>query len=578
MKYLKSLVIKNIHLLLFTLALATINQVASLLDPIIFRHIIDDYLTKVDSISKDTLIHGVLIMLGLSVLTVGISRLAKNFQDYFLNSLTQKIGAVLYEKVIQHSFALPFSEFEDQRSGELLSKIQKARSDVQQFLNTFISTVFFTLVGITFVLIYSFQVDYRVGLSYLIMIPLLGITTVQLSKSIKKAQSSIVKEAANLAGTTTETIRNVQLVKSLGLEKQEVKRLNNVNEELLQLELKKIKLTRTFSFIQGTLINLLRTSLLFLMYLLIIQKDLTLGEYFSLLFYSFFIFNPLSDFGNVAAQYQEMRASMENVEEIMKKRIEIKPTNPVIIDSLKSITFNKVSFNYDTDNIAISNINFKIERGKSYAFVGMSGAGKSTIIKLLVGLYKPTVGEITINTINSENIDWDSIRMRIGYVSQDTQVFSGSIKDNLLFVDPKASDNDCLKALKDAQALSIIAQHNEGLDTKIGEGGIKLSGGERQRLAIARALLRKPHMLIFDEATSSLDSMTEHEITKTIEVLKKEYSDLIIISIAHRLSTIMQSNIIMVLEKGSLIEQGTHQELLNDKGLYYALWRQQIGS
>jgi ATP-binding cassette subfamily B protein len=190
-------------------------------------------------------------------------------------------------------------------------------------------------------------------------------------------------------------------------------------------------------------------------------------------------------------------------------------------------------------------------------------------------LYKPSSGKILLNGNDSKTVDYDALKRRVGYVSQETQLFAGTIRENLLFVKPDATDEKCIEALTHSSAIKIIERNGGGLDTKIGEGGIKISGGERQRLAIARALLRDPDLIIFDEATSSLDSMTEKEITDTIKDITKVRPNLITVMIAHRLSTIIHADKIFVLEKGELIEQGKHEELVGTDGLYHALWRQQ---
>jgi ATP-binding cassette subfamily B protein len=225
---------------------------------------------------------------------------------------------------------------------------------------------------------------------------------------------------------------------------------------------------------------------------------------------------------------------------------------------------------------ALHHVSFSLKRGETVAFVGPSGAGKTTLVKLLVGLYKPETGAVLYNGIHGDRIDPDELRAQIGFVTQDTQLFSGTIRENLLFVRPGATDAECLDVLHRSAADSLLARASNGLDTVIGEGGVKVSGGEKQRLSIARALLRKPKLLVFDEATSSLDSLTEEEITRTIREVGQR-ADMMTILIAHRLSTIMHAERIYVLERGQFAEEGTHSSLVAEKGLYYALWRQQIG-
>lgn len=566
-------------LLAGALALATINQVFSLLDPQIFRYLIDNYANRATELSSNDFLRGVSILLLGTMGVAFVSRVAKNFQDYYVNVITQRLGAKMYNHSVDHSFSLPYSVFEDQRSGEFLNKLQKARTDSQLLIQQIINILFLSLVGITFVLIYAFIVHWSIGLVYVVTIPTLGFATYLISRKIKASQEIIIKETADLAGSTTETLRNVELVKSLGLEQQEINHLNTVNERILELELKKVKLIRKFAFIQGTLINALRSVLTLLMLWLIFTQAISLGEFFSLLFYSFFIFNPLGELGNLANTYQETKASMERLEQILDTPKEPKPEHAVDIGDVKSITFEKVDLTYETSTEpAVKNINLNITAGDSIAFVGPSGSGKTSLIKLLVGLYKPTQGKILINNSDNNEIDLEKYRKQIGLVSQDTQLFAGTVRENLLFAAPDSTDEQCINALKAAAASNIIDRGGQGLNTKIGEGGLKLSGGEKQRLAIARALLRDPDLIIFDEATSSLDSLTEEEITQTIKEIVKLKPGLITVLVAHRLSTIIHAKTIVVLEKGQIAETGNHDELLKKQGLYSALWRQQIAS
>lgn len=569
--------LKNQKRFLFTaLILATINQIFSLLDPQIFRLIVDNYASKATSLPRNEFFNGVIVLLLASVGVAFISRVAKNFQDYFVSIITQRVGAKLYEDSVHHSFSLPYLAFEDQRSGELLQKLQKARTDSQQIIMSMVNIIFLALVGVLFVVGYAFTVNLIVGFVYLTIIPLLGTATFVLTRRIKKAQKEIISQTAMLAGSTTETLRNVELVKSLGLEKQESERLNDNNKAILALELKKIKLIRILSFIQGTLINGIRSALLLLMMWLIFNRSITFGEFFSLYIYLFFVFGPLQELGNVSNQYQETSASMEKLQEILNTKPEEKPVDAAILGSLESIEFRNVEFTYPSKlDASVKNLNILIKKGESVALVGPSGAGKTTLVKMLVGLYKPVSGSILINGIDVKKIDFDKFRRRIGYVSQDTQLFAGTIRENLLFVRPDASDDECNECLRQASASSIIERGGDGLATRIGEGGIKISGGERQRLAIARSLLRNPDLIVFDEATSSLDSLTEKEITETIKSITIQRPNLVTVTIAHRLSTIAHTDRIYVLEMGNVVETGKHDELLKKGGLYTALWREQ---
>ncbi len=564
-------------LLFTTLVLATINQVFSLLDPQVFRLLVDNYALKIGSISSDEFLRGVLL-LTLAVIGVAlVSRIAKNFQDFYVNVIVQRLGTKMYADSVQHSFSLPYAVFEDQRSGEFLQKLQSARSDSQKLIQSFINIVFVSFIGIAFVLSYAFIVHWLIGLVYSLMLPALGLTTYYVSKTLQATQKKIIAQSASLQGSTTETLRNVELVKSLGLENQEIGRLNHVNDLILELELKKTKLVRAISFIQGTMVNGLRSALMGLMLWLLFESKMTLGEFFSLLFYSFFLFNPLAELATVATSFQEASASVGRLSEILKIRPEQKPEHPQTLHRIEKITLDQVDFKYPSaETRALTGINLGIEAGDTIAFVGPSGSGKTTVVKLLVGLYNPSSGRILFNGIDAQELDFVSIRNRIGLVTQDTQLFAGTIRENLLFVRPDATDEECVNALRAAAGQPILDRSGQGLDTRIGEGGVKLSGGEKQRLAIARALLRNPDLVIFDEATSSLDSITEEQITQTIQKVEKIRPGLITVLVAHRLSTVAHADRIFVLEKGQIVEAGRHDELLHKAGLYAALWRQQI--
>jgi ATP-binding cassette subfamily B protein len=567
----------QLNLVLLALLLAAVNQIFSLLDPWIFRHIIDGYATKFHQYTTAQFIRGVSLLLGAAVGVAFVSRVAKNFQDYYVNVVVQRTGAQLYADGVERSLSLPYVVFEDQRSGETLGKLQKVRNDVERFITAFVNILFTATVGIVFVTIYALRVDWVIAPVFLLTIPVLGVISSVLSRRIKAIQKTIVAETTALAGSTTESLRNIELVKTLGLAHQEIGRLNATTDKILKLELKKVRYLRSLSFLQGTVVNFLRTSILFLMLYLIFTQRITVGQFFSLFIYSFFIFGPLQELGNIINIYRETEASLNNLEEILQIPPEPKPANPKMLGNLETLDFENVTFQHRTANRpAVAGVSFSMTRGETIAFVGPSGAGKTTLVKLLVGLYPPQAGVIRYNGIDAAEIDPDELRAQIGFVTQDTQLFSGTIRENLLFVRPDATDAECLDVLHRAAADSLLVRADQGLDTLIGEGGVKVSGGEKQRLSIARALLRKPRLLVFDEATSSLDSITEEEITQTIRSVGQR-SNVMTILIAHRLSTVLHADRIYVLEKGRIVEEGSHSDLVEKTGLYYALWRQQIG-
>lgn len=582
MKLLLQYLSKYKLLIFITLVLASINQVFSLFDPYIFgKYLIDPFANRVEYYRKNGLdneyFNGVLIALLMLVGTAMVSRIAKAFQDYTTNLVIQKFGANIYTDGLRHAMRLPYQDFEDKRSGETLSILTKVRTDCERFIMSFINVVFIPVVGIVFVMVYAFSLSPWLPLIFVFGSVALALLTTFLSKKIKIIQKNIVTETNALAGSTTESLRNIELVKSLGLTNQEIRRLNANTIKILGLELKKVRSIRAISFVQGTFVNFLRQSIMFSLLFFLFRDTLTLGQLFSMQFYSFFIFGPLQELGNVILAYREAQASLNNLETLMQRPVERKPENPQHIRQVDNLRFEHVSFQHQTAmRPALEDISFGVNLGETIAFVGPSGSGKTTLVKLLVGLYHPNQGTIYYNNLSDNNIEFDELRYQIGFVTQDTQLFSGTIKENLLFVNPAATDADIDDVLQKAACQNLLARAEKGIDTMIGEGGLKLSGGERQRLSIARALLRHPRLMIFDEATSALDSLTEEEISRTIRNItdRREH---ITIMIAHRLSTIMHADRIYVLEKGRIIETGNHQSLLEEKGLYYAMWRQQIG-
>jgi len=566
-------------LIFLAIILASINQLFSLMDPQIFRLIIDNWIVKFEEYEMSEFVRGVGILLLASIGVAMVSRLAKNIQDYLVNVLTQKIGMNLFQDTLTHLFTLPYSIFEDQQSGQILEKLLKARQNIQTFIANLINTAFTAVIWLLFVIWYASTVHWIPAVFYASLLPIMGTVMLLMSKRIKGAQQSIVQESADLSWATTETLRNIALVKSLGLEQQEIKRLETTNLKLLWLEIKKIKLIRILEFLQGTLINFVRVCLMGTLFRLVYRQHISLGEFMSLYFYSFFIFAPLYQFGMVMQNYQEAKASDEVVQDLMNLGVDKTVQRwKDTLQGIQTLGLTDVNFSYNQEKDILRKINVQASQGQTIAFVWPSGAGKSTIIKLLLGLYQPWQGQIQINNANLLSYDPEQLKKNIWYVSQESQLFAGTIRDNLLFVKPDASDAQMREVLDSAQILTLITESTEWLDTKIGEWGLKLSGGQRQRLAIARALLRKPSLLIFDEATSSLDTLVEAEITKTIQKISHEQQEMIIVMIAHRMSTIKHADTIYVLENGEIIEQGKHDALVEEKALYYALWREQGGN
>jgi ATP-binding cassette subfamily B protein len=563
-------------LALFSMLLAVIAQALTFLDPVIFGKIIDNYALNPENKPENELVKGILWLLLLAVSVAMAARLAKTFQEYVLKLVVQKFGKNVFDDGLKQTLRLSYQEFEEQRSGETLSILQKTRRDTENFLSSFINILVSTSVGVGFLIWYAITKHWALIPVFLVGVVLLGGLTGLLSKKIKTIQKKIFRENSIMSGNITESLRNIELVKSLGLTYPEIKRLKTFTQNIFNLEMQKVKKVRTLTFLQGTTLNLLKQSILFILLWLIFRKVLTAGELISMQFIMNIIFVPLQELGTIILAYREAEVSLLNFDALMKKPVEMRPEEPIELGEVETLEFKNVVFKHKTavEN-SIDDISFKARTGESIAFVGPSGSGKSTLVKLLVGLYSPLTGNIFFDDVSVKDIRYNKIRRQIGFVTQDTQLFAGTVRQNLQFIKAGATEEEMLMALKKSASYHLL-KSDKGLDTLLGEGGTKLSGGEKQRLSIARALLRNPRILIFDEATASLDSLTEEAITETIQIISKEKKQ-IIISIAHRLSTIMHADTIYVLEKGKIAETGSHESLLDQKGLYYAMWRQQIG-
>lgn len=559
------------------LLLAGLAQIFLLYDPIILGRIIDDYTLNPGSKTEKELMNGVMILLGIALVIALAARLFLSLKDYYMRMVVQKFGMQIFNDGLKQMLRLPFQDFEDQSSGEILSVLQKVRNDTERFITSFINILFSSFVGIGFLVWYAFTKHWALIPVFLIGVVLLGGLTSVLSRSIKLLQRSLIRQNRQMSGTITESLRNIELVKSLGLTYPEIKRLRAQTQEIYELEMQKVKKIRSLSFFQGSILIVLKQSILFILLWLIFRKVLSPGELISMQFISTGIIGPLQDLGSIILSYREAEASLQLFNELMLKETEYRPEEPVDVGEIDHLRFANVSFRHRTATTnALERISFEAGLGETIAFVGPSGSGKSTLVKLLVGLYTPVEGDILYDDVSSKDIRYNRMRKQLGFVTQDTNLFSGSIRENMKFVKPDATDEEIYEALEKSSALTIINNKEQGLDTLLGEGGKKLSGGEKQRLSIARALLRKPRLLIFDEATSALDSITEEQINQTVRQISSLKQQITIL-IAHRLSTIMHADTIYVLEKGRIVEQGSHLELVKRKGLYYAMWRQQIG-
>ncbi len=559
------------------LLLATISQVLALVDPIIFGKLIDEYATQKGARPEHELVRGALALLGLAVAVALASRAARALQDYVVRLLVQRFGTQIFNDGLRQTMRLNFQEYEDARSGETLALLMRVRMDTERFINAFVNVLFASLIGLAFLLWYAVTKTWLLVPVFLIGLLLLGGLSGLLSRQIRSQQRSINRETTRNAGFITESLRNVVLIKSLGLTFREIRRMQAKTLEIFELEMAKVRRIRWLSFLQGSTLSLLKLSVLFTLLWLIFRDVLSTGELIAMQFISVAILAPLQELGSIILAWREASSSLANFEALMAKPVEKRPEQALPLGPIESLGFDRVVFRHrGAAENSIDGVSFEARLGDTLAFVGPSGSGKSTLVQLLLGLYRPDAGAVLFNGLDARRLRYNEARRQVGYVTQETTLFAGTVRENLQFVRPDASDAQIMTALEQAQARQMIERQPQGLDTLIGESGHQLSGGERQRLSIARALLREPRLLIFDEATSALDSLTEQQVTATVRRISGDRTQISIL-IAHRLSTIMHADLIHVLERGRVVESGRHEALLAQRGLYYAMWRQQIG-
>ena len=563
----KTIIWPRRNLVFIGLILIVISRAASFVTPVASKYLIDDVIAKKD-------IH----MLKLLVLGVILAILVQSVTSFLLTKIlsvqAQYMISELRAQVQQKVLSLPIRFFDNAKSGALVSRIM---SDVEGVRNL-IGTGLVQLVGGTITAIVSLILLLRISVSMTLFtfvpLALFGIIALKAFKIIRPIFRNRGKINAEVKGRLTETLGGIRVIKGFNAEEQEHKVFEAGVEELF-LNVKKSLTTTAFMTSASTfLIGVATTGVMGFGGYKIMQGELTIGDLLMFTVLLGTMVAPIVQMSNIGSQLTEALAGLDRTEELMNMTPESNDEErTIVLENVKGeMAFEDVSFAYEEEKEVLHNINFEVKPGSVVALVGSSGSGKSTIAGLAASFLNPQSGKITIDGEDMSKVNLNSFRQHLGVVLQDDFLFEGTIRENILFPRPNASEEELQQAVEAAYVDEFTDRFDEGLDTLIGERGIKLSGGQRQRIAIARAVLANPKILILDEATSNLDTESEALIQKSLAKLTEGRTTFVI---AHRLSTIRKANQILVIENGSIAEEGTHDELIAKEGRYYNLFTYQ---
>ena len=513
-------------------------------------------------------------------LTIMVVFLTKNVFLYLKNiSMTVVQYHLITEmrnRLYEHFNSLSLSYFNQNKSGELTSIMINDVSNLRRALGTSFHQIIVEPINLLAFIFLLFIISWKLALLSLIILPIAGFTILVIGRSIRRKSKRTAAMIAGITNFITETLSSIRVVKAFAMEEYEVQRFFKETRQYFQLIFRRAKLRLLASPITETLGVMMGVLLLWVGGIEVLSgKGLTPEDFLRFILLLFAMMDPLRKLSKVNVELQAGAASAERIFAILDTAPTIvNKQNAETIDTFEEkISFNNVSFRYESDDTVLQDISFEIEKGSVVALVGSSGAGKSTLADLIPRFYDVNQGSITIDEQNIQNITLNSLRSMMGIVTQETILFNDSIRANIAYGQKIINDEQVLAASKAANALEFINELPEGIDTVIGEKGVKLSGGQRQRLAIARAIMKNPPILILDEATSALDTESERLVQQALETLM---ADRTVLVIAHRLSTVTNADKIIVLDKGEIKEMGTHNELMEKEEYYSNLYNIQF--
>jgi ABC-type multidrug transport system fused ATPase/permease subunit len=560
----KEILLPRKWLLLLGLVLIIINRLSGLVLPGSSKYLIDEVIAK----SNLELFKWLLIIVAAAVT---LQATTSFFLTRLLSVEAQHLISLLRAKIQKHIIKMPVNFFDNSRSGELVSRIM---SDVEGVRNL-VGTGLVQLFGGVLTAIVAFTLLIRISpmMTLYVMVPLIvfGLISLKAFGYIRPIFRKRREINAEVTGRLTESLNGVRVIKGFNAEDHEITTFESGVDRLFRNVKKSLTSTSLVTSSATLLLGLATVGIMAVGGHMIIEGDLTVGDFFAFILYLGFLIAPIVQMSNIGSQITEAFAGLDRMQEVLE--LEKEDDDVTRVNSIQAIEgeiiFNDVSFSYEKGNEILHSINFQAKPGSVTALVGSSGSGKTTIAGLVASFLQPDSGLITVDGMDLRKIKLNDYRKHLGVVLQDDFLFEGTIRENILFPKPDAAENELMDAAKAAHVLEFADRFDEGLETLIGERGIKLSGGQRQRIAIARALLAAPRILILDEATSNLDAESESYIQQSLSQLMHGRTTFVI---AHRLSTIRKADQILVIENGNIIERGKHDDLLEKEGRYYDLY------